>query len=68
GGLVYWTPALGAHAVHGAFAGYYAGQSWERGSLGYPRTGEYPVPGGVRQDYEGGSLVWDARSGRVTRT
>lgn len=65
-GLVYWTPTLGAHEVHGAFLGAYQSRSWERGALGYPRTGEYTVPGGVRQDFDGGSLVYDATTGRVT--
>lgn len=67
-GLAYWTPALGAHLVHGAFQGYYAGQDWERGALGYPVSNEYPAgDGDVRQDFEGGSLVFDAASGVVRR-
>ncbi|WP_432494046.1 CAP domain-containing protein [Kineococcus auxinigenes] len=67
-GLVYWTPKLGAHEVHGAFGGTYAAQGWENGSLGYPRTGEYAVKGGVRQEFQGGTLTWDRVSGRVTRS
>ncbi|WP_337060111.1 CAP domain-containing protein [Kineococcus sp. G2] len=67
-GLVYWTPKLGAHEVHGAFGATYAAQGWERGSLGYPRTGEYAVGGGVRQEFQGGTLTWDRATGRVTRS
>ncbi|WP_432483589.1 CAP domain-containing protein [Kineococcus esterisolvens] len=67
-GLVYWTPKLGAHEVHGAFARHYAAQGWENGSLGYPRTGERPVRGGVRQEFQGGTLTWDRATGRVNRS
>ncbi|MCI2238311.1 CAP domain-containing protein [Kineococcus sp. TRM81007] len=67
-GLVYWTPKLGAHEVHGAFGATYAAQGWERGSLGYPRTGEHAVEGGVRQEFQGGTLTWNRATGRVTRS
>ncbi|WP_432495357.1 CAP domain-containing protein [Kineococcus gypseus] len=68
GGLAYWTSALGAHAVHGAIGAHYAAQRWESGPLGYPRTGEYAVPGGVRQDFQGGSLTYRWAERRVTRS
>ena len=68
GGLVYWTPRLGAHEVRGAFGQAYAAQRWENGSLGYPRTGEQAVPGGVRREFEGGTLTYRWAEGRVTRS
>ncbi|NAZ87173.1 CAP domain-containing protein [Kineococcus indalonis] len=68
GGLVYWTPRLGAHEVRGAFGQTYAAQRWENGTLGYPRTGEYAVAGGVRQEFEGGTLTYRWAEGRVTRS
>ncbi|GAC1322439.1 MAG: hypothetical protein NVSMB13_00840 [Mycobacteriales bacterium] len=67
GGSVYWTPTLGAHEVHGAIRDRWAAMGWERGSLGYPTSEEYDVPGGRRSDFTGGSLSWDAASGAITR-
>ncbi|WP_167583114.1 fibronectin type III domain-containing protein [Kineococcus rubinsiae] len=68
GGLTYWTPALGAHDVSGSFGVTYAVEGWEGSRWGYPRSDEYAVPGGVRQDYEHGSLSWDRATGRVTQS
>ncbi|MBL8208728.1 MAG: M4 family metallopeptidase, partial [Blastocatellia bacterium] len=36
GGSVYWTPATGAHEVHGAIRDRWASLGWERSALGYP--------------------------------
>ena len=66
GGSVYWSPATGAHEVHGAIGDAWAVQGWETGTLGYPTSDEYPVPGGRRSDFSGGSLFWDATTGMVT--
>ena len=33
------------------------------GYLGYPTSGSYPWNGGLRQDFEGGSLIWDQANG-----
>ncbi|MBB2901008.1 subtilisin family serine protease [Kineococcus radiotolerans] len=66
-GLVYWSPATGAQPVSGSFQGYYAGQGWECGNLGYPVSAELPTATGVMQRFQGGTLTWDRASGRVTR-
>ena len=66
GGSVYWTPRTGAHEVHGAILGRWRELGWERSWLGYPTSDEYAVPGGRRSDFQGGSLRWDAATGRVT--
>ncbi|HEY7131410.1 MAG TPA: hypothetical protein VH440_04110, partial [Candidatus Limnocylindrales bacterium] len=39
-GSIYWTPATGAHEVHGLIRDLWAGGGWERGPLGYPLTDE----------------------------
>jgi hypothetical protein len=65
-GSIYWTPATGAHEVHGAIRDKYKDLGWEAGSLGYPVSDEYAVSGGRRSDFQHGSLVWDAASGQVT--
>ncbi|MBB2902218.1 uncharacterized protein with LGFP repeats [Kineococcus radiotolerans] len=60
GGSVYWSPATGAHAVRGALRETWAATGWENGPLGFPVADERPVPGGLRLDFQGGSLTWDA--------
>ncbi|WP_425560152.1 LGFP repeat-containing protein, partial [Kineococcus glutinatus] len=64
GGAVYWSPATGAHVVRGAIREAWARLGWEGSALGYPTSEEVLVPGGVRQDYQGGSLTyrWDSRA------
>ncbi|MCI2239626.1 NlpC/P60 family protein [Paenibacillus sp. TRM 82003] len=60
GGLVLWTPALGAHEVRGAFGGLFAAQGWENGYLGFPVTGEVALAtdGGRMQTFQGGTAYW----------
>ncbi|WP_369070476.1 S8 family serine peptidase [Kineococcus terrestris] len=58
GGSVYWSPATGAQVVRGEIRRAWGATGWENGRLGYPRTGEFPVPGGVRQDFQGGSMTF----------
>lgn len=65
-GLAYSSPNTGTHLVFGAFQGVFAAQGWENGALGYPTSDEYMDNAGrTVQDYQGGTLVWDA--GKVTR-
>jgi|GEM_PF-4332118 len=66
-GSIYWSPRSGVFEVHGAIREAWAQAGWEQGSLGYPRSDEYDVPGGRRSDFEGGSLVWNAATHVVTR-
>ena len=64
-GSIYWTPATGAHEVHGHIRDKWRDLGWEAGSLGYPTSDEYAVSGGRRSDFEHGALVWRASSGQV---
>jgi hypothetical protein len=59
-GSIYWTPSTGAHEVHGRIRDAWADHGWEAGELGYPISDEYEVPGGRRNDFEGGSITWSA--------
>ncbi|WP_425560212.1 LGFP repeat-containing protein, partial [Kineococcus glutinatus] len=65
GGNIYWSPATGAHEVHGQILARYAAQGWENGLLGFPRTGEIRTPNGAGAYavFEGGSVYWTARWG-----
>jgi uncharacterized protein with LGFP repeats len=64
-GDVYWSPATGTQVVSGAMAKTY----WQRGgsssALGFPTRSSYPVSGGMRTDFERGSMTWNATSGAV---
>ncbi|HNV33618.1 MAG TPA: hypothetical protein PKK81_11820, partial [Nitrospira sp.] len=65
GGSVYWTPATGAHEVHGAIRGKWASLGWERSFLGYPLTDETTTPDGVGRynHFQGGSVYWTPATG-----
>lgn len=68
GGSIYWTPRTGANAVRGALGAYWASTGSERGPLGYPVTNEQQSPGGRYQQFEKGTLFWDAGTGQVRRS
>ena len=63
---MYWSPATGAHEVKSAIGERYAALGWETGRLGYPVSGERAVPGGVRQDYQRGSMTYSWSTRQVT--
>ncbi|UKA76952.1 polysaccharide deacetylase family protein [Arthrobacter sp. FW306-07-I] len=64
-GTVYWSPGTGAHEVYGAIRAQWAVLGWERSRLGYPTSGEYGITGGRRNDFQQGSILWHAASGRT---
>ncbi|MGY1731910.1 reprolysin-like metallopeptidase [Geodermatophilus sp. SYSU D01045] len=63
GGSIYWSPATGAQAVSGAIRGYWTGQGWERGPLGYPRSDMTCTDGYCLQAFEGGRVTWSGATG-----
>lgn len=65
GGSIYYTPATGAHEVHGAIRGRWQSLSWERGLLRYPITDETKTPDGIGRfnHFQGGSIYWSPSSG-----
>ena len=68
GGSIYWTPATGAHEVHGAIREQWAAMGWERSVAGYPTTDETDipgVPGGRMNAFSATNLViyWSASTG-----
>jgi uncharacterized protein with LGFP repeats len=66
GGAVYSSPT-GTWTVRGAIQAAWGAQGWERGSLGYPTGDAVTASGTVTQPFEGGTLVQDVATGRVTR-
>ncbi|MBY3555113.1 hypothetical protein HGI15_17170 [Modestobacter lapidis] len=64
GGFVYWSPATGAHAVHGPILDTYGVHMWEGGRLGYPTSSEIPlIRGGALNRFQGGSIYSSPTTG-----
>ncbi len=66
GGTIIYSAASGTHDVRGAIRNRWASLGSERGALGYPISDEYDVPGGKRNDFQRGSITWDAHTGTTT--
>lgn len=62
-GSILWSPASGAHVSTGGTRGAWAQAGFENGYLGYPTSDEIPVGGGVRQNYQGGTIFWSPQLG-----
>jgi|BarGraNGADG00212_1021973.scaffolds.fasta_scaffold05307_5 lysozyme len=68
GASIYWTPATGAHEVHGSIRAEWAATGWETGPTGYPVTDEYDVPSGRASDFQHGRISWSASTGAIVVT
>ncbi len=64
-GSIYWTPATGAHEVHGLIRSKWASLGWECSFLGFPLTDETTTPDGVGRfnHFQGGSVYWTPATG-----
>lgn len=58
GGKIYWSFPTGPQIVKGAIFTSWGTQGYENGRLGYPTSEEVGVPGGVRQNFQGGYIVY----------
>jgi len=67
-GVAYWSPGTGTQEVHGAILGKWASIGAETGTMGYPTSDEYAVPGGRRNNFQNGTITWDAATGATTAT
>lgn len=63
--LVLWSEPTGAQIVSGDIRGYFEANGYET-RFGYPTSGEIAETGGVRQDFELGSLHWRSSDRVVT--
>lgn len=65
GGSIYWSPATGAHEVHGSIHQRWAGLGWETSPLRLPTTDELVTPDGRGRynHFEAGSLYWSPATG-----
>jgi hypothetical protein len=65
-GSIYWTPATGAHELHGAIRAAWVALGWERSVVGYPTSDETVTPKGdgrYNTFSKGGSIYWSTASG-----
>ncbi|MHA2787605.1 LGFP repeat-containing protein [Corynebacterium sp. S7] len=60
GGMIYWTPSAGAHAVSGGILASWSAQGYEASGYGYP-VGDMFIndQGAQQQQFEGGVLYAD---------
>lgn len=65
GGSIYWSPATGAHEVHGAIKDKWASLGWENSFLGFPTTDETATPDGFGRFnfFEGGAIYYHPNLG-----
>lgn len=60
---IYWTPATGAHEVHGLIRDAWAKAGWERGPLGYPTSDGFQDGVFRRSNFERGYILWSPSTG-----
>ncbi|MDQ1652840.1 MAG: hypothetical protein QOI35_2040 [Cryptosporangiaceae bacterium] len=57
---VYWSPLTGAWDVRGTLRTKYVLMGGERSCLGYPTSGEYVTPTGLRNNFQRGYITYTA--------
>lgn len=65
GGYLLWSPATGSRMLVGGIRGAYDARGGSGGPLGFPISDEFVVNGGVRQDFQNGSLIWSPSRGTL---
>ncbi|WP_225651922.1 LGFP repeat-containing protein [Streptomyces pseudogriseolus] len=64
-GSIYWSPATGAHEVHGAIRDAWAGIGWENSFLRYPTTDEIGTGSSRSNRFQHGHISWSPTEGAV---
>jgi len=67
-GAVFWTAALGPHAVYGSIYNTYLSLGAATSRLGFPTSDEYAVSGGRATTFQHGKITWNASTGKITVT
>jgi uncharacterized protein with LGFP repeats len=57
-GNVYWSPATGAHEVHGPILQAYLSVRATQSALGYPTSDVFSTSSGTRATFQGGYIDW----------
>jgi len=63
GGAIYWTPATGAHAVHGLILARYQALGGPASFAGFPTSDEQAVAGGRASTFTGATIYWSPGTG-----
>ncbi len=65
GGSLYFTPATGAHEVHGPIRSRWAALGWEQSPIGYPITDQLRTPDGIGRfnRFQRGMIYWTPATG-----
>ena len=61
-GSIYWSAGTGAHAIYGAIRQKWLTMGFEQSYLGLPTSDEFAIPGGRRNNLEGGQINWVSTS------
>ncbi|MBK4137693.1 hypothetical protein GWO52_04325 [Corynebacterium macginleyi] len=65
GGSIYWSQASGVHSISGPIRDFWGSQGWERSSLKFPISEKYAAGGGIKQDFQGGSVQYFKPTGKA---
>ncbi|CAB0518743.1 hypothetical protein FRC0126_01667 [Corynebacterium diphtheriae] len=65
GGSIYWSSASGTHIISGPIREFWGSLGWERSSLKFPTGEQYSAGGGVKQDFQGGSIQYFEPTGKA---
>ncbi len=63
GGTIYFSPATGAHAVHGLILSRYQALSGPAAFAGFPTSDEQAVVGGRASTFTGATIYWSPGTG-----
>ncbi len=63
GGTIYWSPATGAHAVHGLILARYQALGGPGSFAGFPTSDEQAVVGGRASTFTGAAIYWSPGTG-----
>lgn len=62
-GSIHYSPKTGAKITKGAIRSKWKSLKWEKGKLGYPTSDEFKSGSNRKQNFQGGSITWNKKSG-----
>ena len=66
GGSIYWSSTTGAHPLRGAIRTKWVALGAEKSWLGYPKSDDFSITNGRRQNFQNGYITWNRYTGVVT--
>jgi glucose/arabinose dehydrogenase len=68
GRSIFWSTSTQAHLVHGPIRTRYAALGYQRSCLGFPTTDRFSTATGFRNNFTGGSITHNTRTGAIVVT